>query len=275
MTARESIGLIAGNGRFPVIFARAAKRDGLRVVALGYKGETEPALAQEVDHFEWVHLGQIGRIAARLRKHGVTRVAMAGGIGKLNALRHVRLDWKAVRVAASMRSFNDDALLKAVATFFESEGLEVVPSTLFLGELLAPEGLLTRRPLTPMEERDVELGREVALALGKVDVGQTVVTKDGSVIAVEAAEGTDACIRRAGALAGPGIVVVKRCKVIQDERFDLPAVGPRTAETIAEVGGTALAIEAGKALLLDAEELTRRAEAAGIAIVGFRSEHTS
>ena len=150
-----------------------------------------------------------------------------------------------------------------------SAGLKRDPSTEFLGEALAARGLLARRRPTDGEERDIALGREVAQAIGRADVGQTVVTRQGHVIAVEAAEGTDACIRRAFDLAGPGIVVVKRCKPGQDERFDLPAVGPRTVEVIAQCKGTVLAVEAGRTVILDAVETARLADAAGIAVVAW------
>lgn len=261
------VGLIAGNGVFPVLFARGARRQGAQVVAIAHLGETDPGLEREVDEIHWVRLGQLGKITGLFSARGVHEAAMAGGIGKLKAFRSARPDLKALKLVASLRNFNDDGLLKAIANVFEAEGIRIIASTEFLQEVLAAPGPLTRRRLSSEDERDVALGREVAAALGRADVGQTVVTRKGHVIAVEAAEGTDACIRRAGELAGEGIVVVKRAKPQQDHRFDLPAIGPRTIEVIAAVRGAALAVEAGRTVVLEAAEVARRADAAGIAVV--------
>ncbi len=265
--AGRTVGLIAGNGQFPILFARGARRAGVRVVAIAHLGETDPSLAREVDELVWVHIGQLSRILKTFKKHGVGEAAMAGGIGKLKAFRNARPDLASLKLLARMRHFNDDGLLKAIAQHFEATGVRIIPSTEFLQEVLPLSGPLTRREPSAEEQRDIALGREVAQALGRADVGQTVVVCRGNVIAVEAAEGTDACIRRAGELAGPGIVVVKRCKPQQDLRFDLPAIGPRTIEAIASVKGAALAIEPGKTVVLDAEAVRRAADEAGIAVV--------
>ena len=172
-----------------------------------------------------------------------------------------------LRALAGLRHFNDDALLRAIAQGFEKHGVRIVPSTRYLADALAVEGTLTRRAPSKAEEKDIELGRQVALAIGRADVGQTVVVRQGHVIAVEAAEGTDACIARAGELAGAGVVVVKRCKPGQDERFDLPAVGPGTVEAIARVRGAVLCIEAGRTVLLEVERLRQVADGEAIAVV--------
>lgn len=264
----KAVGLIAGNGAFPALFARGARKAGLRVVAAAHRDETDPALAAEVDELFWVRVGQIGKIAREFKARGVDEAAFAGGIGKLKAFGSARPDLSMMRALARLRHFNDDALLRSIARSFEEDGVRIVASTVYLSEVLAPVGALTRRAPSESEERDIALGWEVAESLGRADVGQTVVTKGGNVIAVEAAEGTDACIRRAGELAGPGVVVVKRCKPRQDERFDLPAVGPRTVEVLAQARGAVLAVEAGKAVVLEAERLVRSAERAGIAVVG-------
>lgn len=266
MSERRVVGVIAGNGRFPVLFAQGARRAGARVFAVGLRGETDPALAAEVDAMEWAYVGQLGRAVDLLRRNGAREAAMVGGVGKLRAFRHARFDLRTLRLAATLRNFNDDALLKAIAGFFEREGVRIIASTEFLQEVLAPAGALARRAPSAQEMRDIELGREVAQALGRADVGQTVVTCRGHVIAVEASEGTDACIRRAGELAGPGIVVVKRCKPNQDQRFDLPAIGPRTIEVIAQAKGAVLAVEPARTVVLDAPKLVEIADAAGIAV---------
>lgn len=263
----RTVGLIAGNGQFPILFARGARREGVRVVAVAHHGETEPALEREVDVLKWVHIGQFGRIVETFRAHGVTEAAMAGGIGKLRAFRHARPDLKALKLAASLRHFQDDAFLKAIAGMFEREGIRIIPSTIYLKEVLPEPGPLTSLRLTAEQMRDVELGREIAAMIGRADVGQTVVVRKGNVIAVEAAEGTDACIRRSGLLAGEGIVVVKRAKPQQDTRFDLPAIGPQTIRTMAAVKGAALAIEAGRTVVIEGDEMRRLAEKYGIAVV--------
>lgn len=263
----SGLGLIAGNGRFPFLFARGARKAGLRVVAAALHGEAEPELEAEVDELFWVHVGQIGKIVEGFRSHGVTEAAFAGGIGKLRAMRTARPDFAMIRAVAKLRRLSDDALLRAIAGAFEEQGIRIVPSTRFLQEVLAVPGVMTRRKPTPQEEKDIEIGREIAHEIGRADVGQTVVVKGGNVIAVEAAEGTDECIRRGGELAGPGIVVVKRCKPRQDERFDLPTVGPGTIETIANVRGAVLALEAGKTVVLEADRVAQLADAAKIAVI--------
>ncbi|MFN7135754.1 MAG: LpxI family protein, partial [Myxococcales bacterium] len=194
---RKVVGLIAGNGQFPLLFARGARRAGVQVVAIGHRGETDPALAAEVERLEWVHIGQLGRILDVFRESGVRDAAMAGGIGKLKAFRSARPDLQALKLAASLRRFQDDGFLKAIASAFEAQGVRIIPSTEYLREVLPEPGPLSARALTAAERDDVELGREVARAIGRADVGQTVVVRRGTVIAVEAAEGTDACIRRA------------------------------------------------------------------------------
>lgn len=262
----ERIGLIAGSGRFPALFASAARARGLSVVALGHRGDTDPALAREVDALHWVHLGQLGRSVKLLRAAGVSRAVMAGGIGKLSAVLRARLDWRGLAVAASLRHFNDDLVLRAVAAEYERGGVRIEPSTVFTPELLPGPGLHSQRALTHSEERDVALGLEVARALGAADVGQTVVVEAGQVLAVEASEGTDATITRGGDYGRGRAVVVKRSKPGQDLRFDLPAVGLATIEVMAAHGCRALVFEAGRTVLLDGDAVLRAADRAGIAV---------
>jgi DUF1009 family protein len=262
------LGLIAGNGQLPIVVANAARAKGLSVVAVGHLGETSPELEACVDTFAWVRVGQVNRIVRTFRDAGISEAVMVGGIGKVRALATWRPDLSALRIATSLRSLGDDGVLRAVARHFEGEGVRIVAPTPLLHRLLAPEGHLAGPALTPAQARDVALGREVALALGKVDVGQTVVVKDGTVLAVEAAEGTDPTIRRAGELGGPGAVVVKVCKPGQDERFDLPTVGPKTLEVMAASGASVLALETGRTLVLDLVEVCRLADRHGICVVG-------
>lgn len=261
------IGLIAGNGALPRLFARAARAKGLEVFAVGHVGETDPELAAEVERLDWVKVGQVGRIERLLRDQGVAEAVLAGGFSRMRAVQQLRPDLGMFRVAARLRSFRDDALLRAAADEFQAAGIRIVAPTELLREILATEGHLAGPPLEAGQERDVALGEEVATLLGRADVGQTVVVKNGHVLAVEAVEGTDACIRRGAELGGPAVVVVKRSKPGQDERFDLPAVGPGTLEVLSEVGARVLAVEAGKTLLLEGERLVSLANESGITIV--------
>jgi DUF1009 family protein len=265
------IGLIAGNGSLPRLFARAARARGLTVVAAAHRGETDPGLASEVDALSWVRVGQVARIQRVLLKQGVQEAVLAGGFVRVRALARLRPDFGLLRVAARLRSVRDDALLRAVAEDFEAHGIRIVSAASYLTEFLAPLGRLAGPELDETGQRDVALGSEVAAALGRADVGQTVVVRDGHVLALEAVEGTDACIRRGAALGGRGVVVVKRLKPGQDERFDLPAVGLRTLEVMAEVGARVLAVEAGKTFLLDTEALLAAADRAGISLVGVET----
>ena len=269
MTGR--IGLIAGNGALPRLFARAARQRGLVVFAVGHQGETDPELATEVERLDWVKVGQVARIERLLRDAGVQEAVLAGGFSRMRAVQSLRPDLGLFRIAARLRSFRDDALLRAAADEFESAGIHIVSPTEILREILAPEGHLAGPRLEAAQERDVQLGEEVATLLGRADVGQTVVVKNGHVLALEAVEGTDACIRRGAHLGGPGVVVVKRSKPGQDERFDLPAIGPGTLEVLHAVGGRVLAIEAGKTLLLESDRLLALANQNGITLVGRRS----
>ncbi len=241
------------------------------MVVVAHQGETDPALADEVDSLAWVRVGQLARIQGILKRAGVEEAVLAGGFRRMRAVAELRPDFGLVRVLARLRSIRDDVFLRAVAEDFEAHGIRIVSPASYLVQLLAPAGRLAGPELDQRMRRDVALGSEVAAALGRADIGQTVVVKDGHVLAVEAVEGTDACIRRGAALGGRGAVVVKRLKPGQDERFDLPAVGPRTLDVMAEVGATVLAVEAGKTFLLEAEQLVALAERARISVIAVES----
>jgi DUF1009 family protein len=263
------VGLLAGNGRLPFLFADAARAQGYAVHAVGLEGECEPTLAAAVDSLDWVKVGQLDGVVRAFRARGVERAVFAGGVGRVRSLRSARPDLGMLKVAARLLSQRDDELLRAVAGYLEEKGVRVVAPTDFVRSVLARVGHLAGPPLSEVEQRDVQLGAEVAFALGKVDVGQTVVVKGGVVLAVEAVEGTDECIRRAGRYGGPGGVVVKRCKPDQDLRFDLPAAGPVTLEVMREAGTRVLAVEATRTILLDAQLLFSDAERLGLSVVGF------
>lgn len=263
-----SIGLIAGNGRFPVLFAQAARAKGLAVHAVAHELEADPSLSQHVDSLAWVKVGQVDAIVKGFKAHGVTQAVMAGGIGRIRSFTQARPDLGAFKVAASLRSMRDDEMLRGVADYFEKHGVRIVAPTDFVPEVLAAQGHLAGPEPTPAQLRDADVGLEVATALGTVDVGQTVMVKDGAVLAVEAVEGTDEAIRRGGKYGGKGAVVVKRSKPGQDTRFDLPAIGPQTLEVMREVGAAALVVEAGKTVLLDKEQLFKWAGRLRISVLG-------
>lgn len=265
----KTIGIIAGTSQFPLLFARAAKAQGYRVVAVAHRGETFPELEQEVDQITWIQLGQLGKLVKCFRQAGVNQAVMCGGVRKTRMFSDVRPDLKALGLLGKMRQLNDDGILSALAAYLEKEGIRIMPSHSLVPELLAGEGVYTRRKPSAAEQRDAAFGWEVAGRLGLLDIGQCVVVQNRAVVAVEAIEGTDACIARGGELAGGRAVVVKRCKPGQDQRFDLPSVGAATIETMAQAGATCLLIEAGRTLVFDRPQMTVQADQAGICVMAW------
>jgi DUF1009 family protein len=265
-----TIGLIAGSGRFPLLLAESARRAGHRVVAVAHKNQTDPALEKLVDACTWVKLGQFGHVLEALRQGGAEGVVLLGGITKARFFRDAMLDGLGVKLLAQVAVRSDDNLLRTFARFLDEQGMPVLDASLYLADRLAPEGVLGRHQPSDEEWADCRYGLELARAIGRLDLGQTVVVKDRCGVAVEGLEGTDACIRRGGELSREGAVVVKAVKPQQDRRFDLPAVGPDTIETMAEARCRVLAVEAGATLVMDLGELLRRADKARIAVVGMR-----
>jgi DUF1009 family protein len=265
----ENIGLIAGKGQFPLLFARAAREQGAAVIAVAHRGETDPALASLVAELHWIHVGQLGKIIRIFKAAGVRQAVMAGGISRGRLFREFRPDWRALSVIRRAGAGQDDRLLRAVADEMEAEGITIAPSTLFMDDLLAAPGPLSRRPPSPEELSDINLGVQAARELGRLDIGQCAVVRRQVVVALETIEGTDATIRRGGTLAGPGVVVVKVSKPDQDLRFDVPAVGLDTIGTMREVKAAVLAVEAGKTLIFDRAEMLQAADQAGIAVWGI------
>ena len=268
----EKIGLIAGKGQFPLLFARGARARGLKVVAAAHRGDTDPALEALVDQLHWVYVGQLGKIIKLFKSQGVRQAVMAGGISRGRLFSHFRPDFRALALIRRVGAGKDDAILKAVADELEGEGITIVPSTLFLEELLAPAGQLSRRAPTPEELADIHFGFKIAKEIGQLDIGQCVVVRRQVVAALEAIEGTDECIRRGGKLAGAGTVVVKVSKPGQDLRFDVPTVGVDTIQTMLETGAAALALEAEKTLIFDKDAALDLANQAGIAVWGMEGD---
>lgn len=265
----EKIGLIAGKGQFPLLFAQAARNQGFQVIALAHREETDPALASLVHRLEWIYVGQLSKIIRIFQAAGVRRAVMAGGISRGRLFQQFRPDLRALNLIRRVGAGKDDRLLRGVAAELEQEGITIVPSTLFLGELLATPGQLSGRPPTPEELQDVDFGFKVAKEIGRLDIGQCVVVRRQVVVALEAVEGTDAAIRRGGQLAGAGTVVVKVSKPHQDLRFDVPAVGRDTIRAMQEVEAAVLALEAGKTLIFDRQEMLAAADHSGIAVWGL------
>jgi DUF1009 family protein len=260
--------LIAGDGRFPIIFAENVRRLGFTVSAIAHFGSTLPELESHVEHIHWMKIGQFSKALAALKQDGVRQAVMLGGIKKTNVFTTLRPDLRALAIFSRLRHWKDDAILREVAGELEREGIEICESTFGLEGILADEGYLTSKKPSKKEEEDIQFGWETLATLGQLDIGQCVVVKDRVIVAVEAVEGTDEAITRGGTLGGKGGVVVKRTKPQQDLRFDLPAIGPRTIQTMVAVQASVLAIEAGRTVILDREEVFSHAKEAGISIIG-------
>jgi DUF1009 family protein len=283
MTSSNQLGLIAGNGRFPFLLLEAARAQGLRVVVAAIKEETDPEMDERARlddgvRVHWMSLGELSRLIAMFQSEGVTRAVMAGQVKHKQIFSGIRPDWRLAKLLLNLRTRNTDMLLGAVAKVLEDEGITLVSSTAYLEPMLAPEGVLTRRGLDEAERRDIEYGLRVARGIAGFDLGQTVVIAAGACVAVEAMEGTDATIARAGALLRGmedaastlerRLTVVKVAKPKQDMRFDVPVVGMPTIAAMAAAGATCLCVEAGRTLLFDREAMIAAADAAGIAVVG-------
>jgi DUF1009 family protein len=267
------LGLIAGNGRFPFLVLDAARAAGHDVFVIALKEEASPDLEAAAARppaatLHRVSLGQLGKWVGLLRHAGVTQAVMAGQVKHTKLFADIIPDMTALGLLMRIRSKNTDALISGVVDVLRDNGIEMLDSTTFLQPLLAREGVLTRRPPSDDERQDFTFGYGVADAIAGLDVGQTIAVKSSAVVAIEAMEGTDAVIARAGQLAGAGVSVVKVAKPNQDMRFDVPVVGVPTIDAMKAAGATALSVDAGKTLVIDGEAMIQAADAAGIAIVG-------
>jgi DUF1009 family protein len=276
----ETVGILAGWGRYPVVVAEAIRRRGGRTAILAIQGHADAALAPLADVCGEVGVAQIGSAVEFFRRHGVTRATMAGKIHKTklfgrHAWRRHLPDLVALvtfwpHFVSRRRDNRDDSLLAAIAAAFDGRGVRICPATDFAPELLADGGVLTGRPLSAAEEADVAFGWRLAKELGRLDIGQTVVVKNRAPLALEAIEGTDECIRRAGRVcASGGMVVVKVAKPRQDLRFDMPTIGIGTLQSLRAAGASVLAVEAGRTILVDPAELADFARRSGITIVSL------
>ncbi|MBI4870489.1 MAG: UDP-2,3-diacylglucosamine diphosphatase LpxI [Candidatus Riflebacteria bacterium] len=264
---RERLGLIAGCGRFPISLARAARDHGYDVVAVAIEGEASLELAQHVDRIHWLGVGSLTQAIETFRAEGVRELVMAGKVQKQRIFDLRGVDARLVSAMEGLPARGDDAVLRAIAAELERGGLKVRESSSFLGPALPQPGVLSRRSPLGREDADIVYGLAIARQLATLGIGQTVVVKDRVIVAVEAIEGTDATIARAGACCGPGTVVVKVSGPSQDTRFDLPVVGPMTIAALAGARASVLAVEAGRTVVLDRAEVVLLADEAGIAVV--------
>ncbi|MBI3865300.1 MAG: LpxI family protein [Planctomycetia bacterium] len=279
-TPQRPLGLLAGSGRFPIAFAQAARRQGQRVFCIGIEGMASDELAEHCDEFVWSRLARLGRGIRLFRRAGVRKIVMAGKIEKTVLVRpylfwRVLPDWRTVHMWLSYatRDKKDDTLLLAVIREFERDQLSFDSALNYCSELLVKHGFLTRRKPSPAHWKDINFGWELAKEMGRLDVGQSVMVKDTAVLAVEAIEGTDECIRRAGELCRKGaFTVVKVAKPQQDMRFDVPTIGMQTIHTMHEAGAKVLAIESEKTIVLDREDVLRLADQYGITIVAINAQ---
>ena len=278
MSSKGKLGLIAGNGRFPFLVLEAARAQGFEVVVAAIKEEAFPEIeSQGAAAVHWLSLGELSRLIETFQREGVSRAVMAGQVKHKQIFSSIRPDWRLAKVLLSLGTRNTDSLLGAVAKVLAEEGITLENSTALLEPLLAKPGVLTRRAPSEQEDQNIAYGRSVALQLAQFDIGQTVVVAESACVAVEAMEGTDATIERAGKIMAslePGastlsraLTVIKIAKPNQDMRFDVPVIGVKTMEVMQTAGASCLAVDAGKCLLLDGEAIIVAADAAGIAIV--------
>ncbi len=274
----ERIGLIAGNGKFPLLVLDAARARGAEVVVAAIKEEAFPEIESHgAAAVYWMSLGELGRLIDTFKREGVRRAIMAGQVKHKQIFSSIRPDWRLAKLLLSLRTRNTDALLGGVAKVLADEGITLEDSTSFLQPLLVRPGVLTRRSPTEAEQKDLAYGRQVARHLAQFDIGQTVVIAQAACVAVEAMEGTDSAIERAGRIMagleepastlGRNLTVVKVAKPNQDMRFDVPVVGVKTIDVMRQAGATCLALDAGKCLLLDGDAVIAAAESAGICII--------
>ncbi|HLO08095.1 MAG TPA: UDP-2,3-diacylglucosamine diphosphatase LpxI [Terriglobales bacterium] len=274
----ERIGLIAGNGTFPLLVLDAARAQGLDVIVAAIREEASPEIERHgAAAVHWLSLGELSKLIETFQREGVSRAIMAGQVKHKQIFSSIRPDWKLAKLLLSLGTRNTDSLLGAVAQTLAEEGITLENSTSFLEPLLARAGVLSKRQPTPQEKKNIEYGRAVARHLAQYDIGQTVVVAESACVAIEAMEGTDVAIGRAGEIMrslageastlGRGLTVVKIAKPNQDMRFDVPVVGVKTIEVMRQAGATCLALDAGKCLLLDGNAVIAAADAADVTIV--------
>jgi UDP-2,3-diacylglucosamine hydrolase len=267
------IGLIAGAGQFPILFSKKAAQKGYQVYAIGFNKETDTILADHVQKLKYIYLGQISKLIKYFKQHQITKVVMLGAISKTNIFKNIRPDFKALSFIAKTARTHDDSILTSFANLILKEGIEILPSTFLLPELLSPQGCWTRTKPDIAQKKDIAQGWEIAKQIGKLDIGQCIVICNGTVLAIEAIEGTDATIKRGGHLSKKnGAVVVKLSKPAQDLRFDLPSSGIQTIETMHEAGVRILVLEAKKSISFDRDDMIALANQYNISILALTDD---
>ena len=267
MTSHDILGIIAGNGVYPRLLADAARKAGVgKIIAAAFTGETDPVLAQHVDLIEWMRVGQLNRLLKFFNQNKVHHAIMAGQIAPKN-LFDLRPDLKALMLLGKLKQRNAESIFAAIADELAKVDVDLLPATTFLEDSLAASGLIAGAKLSRQEEDDVDLGWKIAKEIARLDIGQTVIVKNGTVLAVEAFEGTNEAVRRGGALAREGAVMIKVAKPNQDMRFDAPVIGVETIRVAAEAKLRVIAIESGKTLLLERDEIINLANRSKISIV--------
>jgi len=265
-------GIICGNGRFPVLALETARKQGDEAVAIAIKEEASGEVERVAARCHWISLGELSRLIEICKQEGITQIMMAGQVKHAKIFSSIRPDWRLFKVLAALPLQNTDSLIGAVQKVLLDEGISLEDSTLLLKPLLAGLGPVTKRKFSADEERDIQYGRRIAHALASLDLGQSVAVADRACVALEAMEGTDAMLRRAASLVeGKRLSLVKASARRRHLLFDVPAVGPATIDVMVETGTTALAVDAGRTLLIDREEMVAKANAAGIALVGMEA----
>ncbi|MDD5546378.1 MAG: UDP-2,3-diacylglucosamine diphosphatase LpxI [Candidatus Omnitrophica bacterium] len=267
----DTIGLIAGKSDFPLLFAKAARSKGVKVIAVGIEGETRPEVEKLVDKFYWVKLGELSKVLEVFKAEGVKKAVMAGGVTKSRIFNEaLKIDGLMKSILVRALDKKDDTLLSMITATLKSAGIDLLDSTLFLEDLLPAEGVPTKAKPALSQEEDIRFGARVAREVAGLDIGLSIFVKDKAVIAVEDIEGTDAMIRRGGRLAGAGGVIIKVARPKQNMKFDIPVIGPQTIRSMVEVKAACLAIEAKKTLIIDKEETIALADNNGISIIAVK-----
>ena len=271
--SKQRYGLIAGNGRFPLLALETARGLGHEVVVIAIEGEASPEVGRIADSIHWINIGQLGKLIDILKEENIREVMMTGQVKHVSIFSSLKPDWRLLKLLTSLKEKNTSALIGGVQRALKDEGIDLVDSTRLLKSLLADEGVLTKRKPDKEEEKDIRYGRRVAQVLASVDIGQSVAISEKACVAVEAMEGTDAMLRRAAALTnGKPLRLVKVSRGRAHLLFDVPVAGLSTIDTMRETGTTALAVDAGRTLLLDKDQMIRQANESGITIAGYRPQ---
>jgi len=264
----QRIGLIAGNGRFPFLVAEQIKKNGDQVVVLAIKEETDPAIEKIADTIHWLNLGQLQKLIDLLHAEKANTVIMSGQVKHVQIFKDLSLDWRAIKLMGALINKKTDTILGRIADELAKEGITLLPSHTYLTDLMADKGIMAGIKPSKTELADIEFGFRIAKEIARLDIGQTVVVKDRSIVAVESVEGTNECIKRAAGLAGDNVIAIKVAKPNQDWRFDVPVIGMDTITLLSETHSRLIAVEAGATLMLDKQNMIEQAKAMSVTIVG-------